>query len=108
MELELELELESETRHGKKEAQSQERFKEYWGKTPKAGKSMMAGGEWQGRIARKDWKGHLGSFLKGSKSRAGELDSILPVDYWKFLSKGVIVESLVWREIDKVQGRSQP
>lgn len=60
----------------------------------------MAEGEWQGRIARKDWKGQLGNFLKGSKSQAGELDLILPValavgDYWKFLSKGVIVESSV-------------
>lgn len=39
--------------------------------------------------------------MEGSKSQAEELDSTLPValavgDYWTCLSKGVIVESLVW------------
>lgn len=71
------------------------------GEDPKAGRSLLAEGGRQGRIAREDWKSQPGSFLEGSKSQAEELDSILPValavgDHWKFLSKGMIVEILLW------------
>lgn len=67
----------------------------------RTGRSLQADGGWQGRVAREDWKSQPGSFLEGSKSQAEELDSILPValavgDHWTFLSKGVIVEILLW------------
>lgn len=57
------------------------------------GRWQLSGGEFQGRMGKV-------SFLEGSKSQAEELVSILPValaveDYWKFLRRGVIAESLV-------------
>lgn len=79
---------------------NQEGFKDCWGKTPRLEGACWQGGR-QGRIAREDWKSQPGSFLEGSKSQTEKLDSTPPValavgDYWKCLSKGVIVESLVW------------
>lgn len=98
--MEFELDLEGETRYGEKEAQPGG-IQRLLGEDPKAGRSLLAEGGRQGRTAREDWKSQPGSVWEGSKSQAEELDSTLPVDlavgdYWKFLSKGVIVESLVW------------